>query len=78
MALSGAGSAEEELGLFHPEDIAISKLASHSLTYRFPPPPDASDSFEAPLFGRIALVPAEKMATLLQQIEVDLSVPMPP
>lgn len=77
MALSGAGSADEELGLFHPEDIAISKLASHSLTYRFPPPPDASDSFEAPLFGRIALVPADKMDTLLQQIEVDLSVPMP-
>ncbi|SPO24555.1 related to BCP1 - Essential protein involved in nuclear export of cytoskeleton organization protein [Ustilago trichophora] len=76
MALSGAGS-DEELGLFHPEDIAISKLASHSLTYRFPPPPDASDSFEAPLFGRIALVPAEKMDALLQQIEADLSVAMP-
>ncbi|SPO23645.1 related to BCP1 - Essential protein involved in nuclear export of cytoskeleton organization protein [Ustilago trichophora] len=76
MALSGAGS-DEELGLFHPEDIAISKLASHSLTYRFPPPPDASDSFEAPLFGRIALVPADKMDALLHQIEADLSVPMP-
>lgn len=75
MALSGAGS-DEELGLFHPEDIAISKLASHSLTYRFPPPPDASDSFEAPLFGRIALVPADKMDALLQQIEADLCVAM--
>ena len=76
MALGGP-SADEELGLFHPEDIAISKAASHSLTYRFPPPPDASDSFEAPLFGRIALVPAEKMDSLLQQIEADLSAPMP-
>lgn len=76
MALSGAG-ADEELGLFHPEDIAISKLASHAMTYRFPPPLDASDSFEAPLFGRIALVPADKMDVLLQQIEADLSVPMP-
>lgn len=76
MALNGP-SADEELGLFHPEDIAISKAASHSLTYRFPPPPDASDSFEAPLFGRIALVPADKMDSLLQQIEADLSVPMP-
>ncbi|TKY85512.1 hypothetical protein EX895_005674 [Sporisorium graminicola] len=77
MALSGAGSSDEELGLFHPEDIAISRLASHSLTYRFPPPPDASDSFEAPLFGRVALVPAEKMDALLQQIEADLSMPVP-
>lgn len=76
MALSGP-SADEELGLFHPEDIAISKLSSHSLTFRFPPPPDASDSFEAPLFGRVALVPAAKMDALLQQIEADLSVPMP-
>ncbi len=76
MALSGADSADEELGLFHPEDVAISKMASHSLTFRFPPPPDASDSFEAPLFGRIALVPVEKMDALLHQIEADLSVPM--
>ncbi|SJX63258.1 related to BCP1-Essential protein involved in nuclear export of cytoskeleton organization protein [Sporisorium reilianum f. sp. reilianum] len=76
MALSGVGSSDEELGLFHPEDIAISKFASHSLTYRFPPPPDASDSFEAPLFGRVALVPTEKMDALLQQIEADLSMPM--
>lgn len=72
-----AGSSDEELGLFHPEDIAISKFASNSLTYRFPPPPDASDSFEAPLFGRIALVPADKMDALLQQIETDLSMPAP-
>ena len=76
MALSGAGSSDEELGLFHPEDVAISKFASNSLTYRFPPPPDASDSFEAPLFGRVALVPADKMDALLQQIEADLSMPM--
>ncbi|CDW99353.1 hypothetical protein, partial [Sporisorium scitamineum] len=77
MALSVVGSSDEELGLFHPEDIVISKFASNSLTYRFPPPPDASDSFEAPLFGRVALVPAEKMDALLQQIEADLSMPMP-
>lgn len=78
MALNAAaGSSDEELGLFHPEDIAISKFASNSLTYRFPPPPDASDSFEAPLFGRIALVPADKMDALLQQIEADLSMPAP-
>ncbi|SNX87260.1 related to BCP1 - Essential protein involved in nuclear export of cytoskeleton organization protein [Melanopsichium pennsylvanicum] len=76
MALSG-GAADEELGLFHPEDIAISKVASHSLTYRFPPPPDATDGFEAPLFGRVALVPSDKMDSLLQQIENDLSVPTP-
>lgn len=77
MGLSGAGQGDEELGLFHPEDIAISKMASHSTTFRFPPPPDASDSFEAPLFGRIALVPAAKMDALLQQIDADLSAPMP-
>ncbi|GAC97610.1 hypothetical protein PHSY_005196 [Pseudozyma hubeiensis SY62] len=71
-----AGSSDEELGLFHPEDIAISKFASNSITYRFPPPPDASDSFEAPLFGRIALVPNDKMDALLQKIEADLSMPI--
>lgn len=71
-----AGSSDEELGLFHPEDIAISKFASNSITYRFPPPPDASDSFEAPLFGRIALVPSDKMDALLEKIEADLSMPM--
>lgn len=76
MGLSGTGSSDEELGLFHPEDVAISKFASHSLTYRFPPPPDATDGFEAPLFGRVALVPADKMNSLLQQIESDLSMPM--
>ncbi|GAK65722.1 bcp1 [Moesziomyces antarcticus] len=74
MALNGA--SDEELGLFHPEDVAIAKMASHALTFRFPPPADAADSFEAPLFGRVAVVPADKMDALLQQIDADLSVPL--
>lgn len=75
MGLSGA--SEEELGLFHPEDVAIAQFASHTLTFRFPPPPDAADSFEAPLFGRLAAVPAAKLDALLTKIEADLSAPVP-
>ncbi|PWZ03794.1 protein BCP1 [Testicularia cyperi] len=75
MGIGTESAADEELGLFHPEDIAISKHASHQLTFRFPPPPDAADSFEAPLFGRLVAVPADKLDSLLQQIESDLSFP---
>lgn len=57
IAKGAMDDAEEELGLFHPEDAFIAKKASHSLTFRFPAPKDAAKDFEAPLFGRIAVVP---------------------
>lgn len=77
MGIHSGTSTDEELGLFHPEDIAISHFASHTATFRFPPPPDAADSFEAPLFGRIAAVPASQLDALLSKIETDLSAPLP-
>ncbi|KAN0065873.1 Mss4p nuclear export [Thecaphora frezii] len=72
--IAGAGS-QEELGLFHPEDKAIAKFATHSHTFRFPPPPDAADSFEAPLFGRIAAIPYDKLSDVLAQVQIDLAAP---
>ncbi|PWN48514.1 hypothetical protein IE53DRAFT_389279 [Violaceomyces palustris] len=63
---------DDEMGLFHPEDKALSELASFTHTFRFPPPPDAADSFEAPLFGRLVAIPYGKLGEMMSRFETDL------
>lgn len=65
---SGRADFDDGLGSFHPEDELICEFASHSHTYRFPPPPDAEASFEPPLFGRLIAVPYAKMSSLLDRL----------
>ncbi|KDN52083.1 hypothetical protein K437DRAFT_244257 [Tilletiaria anomala UBC 951] len=59
----------DDMGMFHPEDAIISKHASHTCTFRFPPPRDAADSFETPLFGRLVAVPREKWPAAVKEME---------
>ncbi len=49
--------------------IASSQFASHSETFRFPSPKDAAESFETPLFGRLAAVPREKWAEAVEEMK---------
>lgn len=63
-----AGSHDDGLGSFHPEDELIREFASHSYTYRFPAPRDAAESYETPLFGRLLAVPFSKAPALLQRL----------
>ncbi|WFD19054.1 Mss4p nuclear export [Malassezia caprae] len=63
-----AGSHDDGLGSFHPEDELIREFVSHSYTYRFPAPPDAADSYETPLFGRLLAVPFSDVPALLQRL----------
>ena len=65
---SGQSDFDDGLGSFHPEDELIREFASHSYTYRFPPPRDAEASFEPPLFGRLIAVPYAKMSSLLDRL----------
>lgn len=53
-----------------------SQHASHTHTYRFPPPQNAEDSYESPLYGRIVLVEWEKVKSgaLWDQLEGELTV----
>lgn len=64
----GHADFDDGLGSFHPEDELIREFASHSYTYRFPPPRDAEASFEPPLFGRLVAVPYAKMSSLLDRL----------
>ncbi|PWN18714.1 hypothetical protein BCV69DRAFT_273137 [Microstroma glucosiphilum] len=63
-------------GYFRPEDELLEKHASHTHTYRFPPPQNAEDSYESPLYGRIVLVEWEKVKSgaLWDQLERELTV----
>jgi protein BCP1 len=54
--MSTGTNAEEEVGLFHPEDAFIANHALHTFTFRFPAVKDSDDSFNAPMYGRIAIV----------------------
>lgn len=63
-----AGSHDDGLGSFHPEDELIREFASHSYTYRFPAPRDAADSYETPLFGRLLAVPFSDASALLNRL----------
>ncbi|KAE8220428.1 hypothetical protein CF319_g6044 [Tilletia indica] len=57
---------DTSLHYFHPEDEILIKYASHTHTFRFPAPPSAVSSFEAPIFGRIFLLPLTALFDLSQ------------
>lgn len=59
---------DDGLGSFHPEDEFIREAATHSYTFRFPAPRDASETFEPPLYGRILAVPYTKMPAVLERL----------
>lgn len=65
---AGNADFDDGLGSFRPEDELIREFASHSYTYRFPAPRDASDTYEPPLFGRIVAVPYAKMPSVLERL----------
>ncbi|UZJ53199.1 hypothetical protein CBS101457_002519 [Exobasidium rhododendri] len=71
-------TGEEEMGLFHPEDAILAKYALYSFTYRFPAPKDSDDSFNAPMYARIAVVKRDKetLRAFLQDIEAAFAVPV--
>lgn len=48
------------------------QFATHKHTFRFPPPKDAAESFEAPIFGRLVAVPYTKLAEIITAIENEL------
>lgn len=69
IAKGAVGTEDEEMGLFHPEDALIARRAAHTHTFRFPAPKDAAKDFEAPMFGRIAVVARARDNNMAQLIE---------
>ncbi|KAK0549164.1 Mss4p nuclear export [Tilletia horrida] len=76
---SAAASGQEgsDLHYFHPEDEILIKHATHTQTFRFPPPPSAVSTFEAPIFGRLFLLPLSALIANLpeasaSQAEIEL------
>ncbi|PKI84613.1 Mss4p nuclear export [Malassezia vespertilionis] len=63
------------LGSFHPEDEVMMECASHTYTFRFPPPPDAADTYEAPIFGRIFAIPYAQVPAVIKRVEEEWPVP---
>jgi protein BCP1 len=52
----GAADEANDMGLFHPEDAILAKHALHTFTFAFPAVKDSDDSFNAPMYGRVALL----------------------
>ncbi|PWN40131.1 hypothetical protein IE81DRAFT_305613 [Ceraceosorus guamensis] len=63
------GAAGSDHHAFHPEDEFILKHATAAHIFRFPPPKDAADTYEAPMYGRMLLVEYAKLPVLLQDLE---------
>ncbi|KAK0527320.1 Mss4p nuclear export [Tilletia horrida] len=76
---SNDGSADgSSLHYFHPEDEVLIKYATQTHTFRFPPPPSAVSSFEAPIFGRFFLVPLSALLDPSQPPQPDADVKLGP
>lgn len=75
--MSTGGSSEEDVGLFHPEDALIANHALHSFTFRFPAVKDSDDSFNAPMYGRIAIIKNDPqiLQRLLDEMNTAFSIP---
>ncbi|WFD01586.1 Mss4p nuclear export [Malassezia obtusa] len=63
------------LGSFHPEDEILAEFATHRFLFRFPPQPDAADSYEAPIFARIFALPYDKVPAAIERIRTEWPVP---
>lgn len=48
------------------------QFAAHTYTFRFPPPKDAAENYEAPLFGRLVALPYAKATEMLREMEAAL------
>lgn len=60
---AAAAEAADTWGHFRPEDTILERHASSIETYRFPPPSEAEESYESPLFGRVIVVEWSKVKT---------------
>lgn len=61
-----------------PSDALLPQYAEHTYTYRFPGVKDSDESFNAPIYARIVLVPrkAATVKAMLDDMDEALSVPM--
>ena len=75
--MSTGANAEEEVGLFHPEDAFIANHALHTFTFRFPAVKDSDDSFNAPMYGRIAIIKNDPqiLQKLLDEMNTAFAIP---
>lgn len=73
---TGRSSGTDALIPFHPEDDLIDEFASCSHTFRFPPPQDAVEGYEASMFGRIVAVPFDKVPAMLDRIQAKWPAPL--
>ncbi|WFD34113.1 Mss4p nuclear export [Malassezia cuniculi] len=74
----GAAPVGDNYGSFRPEDEFVMEVASHGFTFRFPPPRDAAEGYEPPLFGRILAVPYARLPQLISRIEAEWPAPAAP
>ena len=67
---------KRDWGYFRPEDEILESFTvpNSSHTFRFPPPREAEESYESPLYGRIILVEWDKVKTgaIWQEMEKQL------
>ncbi|CAO1633400.1 unnamed protein product [Sympodiomycopsis kandeliae] len=71
---------KKEWGYFRPEDEILERFASHTHTFRFPPPQEAEESYESPLYGRIVVVDWNKIVSgeIWNQMDIELGMGVPP
>lgn len=70
-----AGRTADGLGSFHPEDELLAEFASHTFHFRFPAPRDATEGYEAPMFGRITAIPYTQVPAALARVEAEWPAP---
>lgn len=60
---SGRGPRGERLvwGHFRPEDVVLESYATAQETFRFPPPREAEESYESPLYARVLMLEWSKI-----------------
>lgn len=73
---SASSRLDDGLGSFHPEDELLAEFVSHHFHFRFPPPRDAIDTYEAPIYGRIMAIPYAKVPAALARIQAEWPAPM--
>lgn len=70
-----ASKLADGLGSFHPEDELLAEFATHKFHFRFPPQPDAADTYEAPIFARIFAIPYAKVPAAVERIRAEWPAP---
>ncbi|WFD43239.1 Mss4p nuclear export [Malassezia psittaci] len=74
-AAKTSSKLKDGLGSFHPEDQLLAEFATHQFHFRFPPHPDAADTYEAPIFARIMAIPYTKVRAAIDRIRAEWPAP---